>query len=87
MHIEISLATKFRLKLTLEFLDQINIKGYSLSKKKKITIEFYIFKLIFILNFSFNKFDFWYEIPKKYTSGRNQKKMNITIEFFIFKVV
>ena len=40
-------GTKFRLKLTLfEFLDQINNKkGIYELKKKKITIEFYIFKL------------------------------------------
>ena len=40
-------GTKFRLKLTLfEFLDQINNKkGIYELKKKKITIEFYIFKV------------------------------------------
>ena len=31
----------------------------------KITIKFYIFKLIQILNFSFNHFDFWRKFPKK----------------------
>ena len=53
----------------------------------KIVIEFYMFKLTYILTFSFNKFGFWNKTPKKYTFGRNQKKINITIEFFIFKIV
>ena len=35
MHINISLVTKFRLKLTLKFLDQINIKRVFPNSKKK----------------------------------------------------
>ena len=47
-----------------------------------IAIELYIFKLIYILNLSFNK-QFWFleQISKKkYTSGRKYKKMIIAIE-------
>ena len=47
LHIEISLATKFRLKPTLlNFWIKLTQKGYFQTKKMKITIEFYIFKLI-----------------------------------------
>ena len=55
----------------------------------KMLIEFYIFKLIQILNFNFNKHYWLLEqiSKKKYTSVRKHKKMNITIEFFIFKLV
>ena len=105
MHIWISLGTRFRLKLTLEFLDQINTKRRFLKKRKKkkkenyhrilhvrinlstnlqlklihffgpnllknvscfqsktdkihITIEFCIFELVFLSNFTLNKFHF-----------------------------
>ena len=99
MHTEISLATKFRFKLTLlNFWIKLTQKRYFRNKIMKITIEFWIFKLIYILNFSFNNFNSWGNPPpsppspppkkKKYTSGQNQKKMNTTIEFFfIFKLV
>ena len=41
------LGTKFRLKMTLlNFWIKIIQKGYLRTKKLKITIEFYIFKLI-----------------------------------------
>ena len=55
----------------------------------KITIEFYMFKLIQILNFNFNKQVWFLEemSEKKYTYGRKHKKMKITIEFFIFELV
>ena len=55
----------------------------------KITIEFYIAKLIKILNFSFNERSWFLEqiSKKKYTSGQKQKEMNITIEFFIIELV
>ena len=55
----------------------------------KVTIKFCIFKLIEILNFSFDKQSWLLEqiFKKKYTSGRKcAQKMNITIEFFIFEL-
>ena len=60
-------GTKFRLKMTLlNFLIKSTQKTCFQTKKKKITIEFYIFKLIYILNSaSTNHFDFWNKFPKK----------------------
>ena len=53
-------ATKICLKITLlNFWIKLTQKGYLRTKKMKIFIEFYIFKLIKILNFSFNK-QFWF---------------------------
>ena len=48
LHNETSLGTKIRLKLTfLNFWIKLTKKGYfRTKKKKKITIEFYIFKSI-----------------------------------------
>ena len=47
LHIQISLGTKFRLKVTLlNFWIKFIQKEYFWTKKMKITIEFYIFKLI-----------------------------------------
>ena len=47
LHNETSLGTKIRLKLTfLNFWIKLTKKGISELKKKKITIEFYIFKSI-----------------------------------------
>ena len=49
LHIQISLGTKFRLNLTLSnFWIKLTQEGYfrTNNKKKKITIDFYIFKLI-----------------------------------------
>ena len=40
----------------------------------KTNIEFYIFKVIKILNFSINNFDFWNTFQKKQTSGAIRKK-------------
>ena len=60
----------------LNFWFKLTQKGYFRTKKTKITIELYIFKLIKILNFSFNK-PFWFleQISKKkYTSSRKHKK-------------
>ena len=64
MHTEISLATKFRFKLTLlNFWIKLTQKRYFRNKIMKITIEFWIFKLIYILNFSFNNFNSWGNPP------------------------
>ena len=54
LHFQIRLGTKFRLKINPK-----TKKGISnFFKKKKITIEFYIFELVYVRNFSFNK-QFW----------------------------
>ena len=75
MHIQISLDTKFHLKLTL-----LNFR----------ISEFYIFNLILILNFSFNT-QFWFleqtsqksilpiENRKRWTSLLNSSTLNIRI--------
>ena len=56
----------------LNFWIKLTQKGYFRTKNMKITIKFYIFKLIYILIVSFNKFDFWnkflVEMRKKWTS-------------------
>ena len=84
-----SLDTKFRPKLTpLNFWFKLTQKGYFRTKKMKITIEFYIFKLIQNLNFSFNKqFDISNKFPKKRILPADNRKKNITIELFIFELV
>ena len=45
-----------------------------------MTIEFYIFELVYIPNFSFSNFDFFKQICYKKQWG------NITTEFFIFEL-
>ena len=55
LHIRISLATKFQLKLTiLIFWTKFLEKGYFRSKTEKVntTIEFCIFELVWVPNFS-----------------------------------
>ena len=57
LHIQISLGTKFQLKLTiLIFWTIFAQKGYfqSLSEKMNTTIKFCIFKSVYIPNFSLN---------------------------------
>ena len=59
---KVNITIKFQLKLTiLNFWTKFTKKGYFWSKKKKkmkITIEFYIFELLQVPNFTFNN-DFW----------------------------
>ena len=89
MHIEISLATKFRLS-TLEFLNQIKTQRVFPNQKKKKKGNYHQILLIQInldSKFQFQQFWFLEQISKKYASGGNQKQMNIIIEFFIFKLV
>ena len=54
----------------------------------KISIEFYIFELIQVLNYSFNK-EFWdmEQIFKKGHLRSKTEKINITIELFVLKLV
>ena len=84
LNIRISLGSKFQLKLaTLIFQTKFAQKGYFRSKTEKvnITIEFYIFDLVQVSNFSFN-WQFWFlepNLPQKGISGRKQK--NWTLPF------
>ena len=93
MHIQISLCTKSRLKLTLlNFWIKLTQKGFFRTKKIH---ENYLRILHIQINLDF-KFQLQQAIlifgqisKKKYTFGRKQKKkkMNIAIEFFIFKLI
>ena len=69
MHVQISLCTKFRLKLTrLNFCNKLIQKGYfQYKKKKKITIKFDIFNLIYVINFSLRK---QFEVLEKSSKNR-----------------
>ena len=81
MHIQISLGTKFCLKLALEFLDQINTKRDFRTKNN----ESY-HRIIYIQINLYSKFQlqqtisiFGTNFQKKYTSGQKWKKMKFTI--------
>ena len=89
MHIEISLATKFHLKLTLldqTFWIKLTQKGYFRTKKKEnyhriLHIEINLdskfqFSTILIFETNFQK--------KSILPVKIRRKTNITIEFFIF---
>ena len=71
LHIQISLGTKFPLKLTiLNFWTKFTQKGHFQSKMEKlnITIEFSILELEYIPNFSL-KWQFWYFGPNFLEKG------------------
>ena len=93
LHVEISLSTSFQLKLTMRlFGPNLHKKGSSFQSKNDeidTTIEFCIFELIFVSNFTLNK-QFWFDLrlnlPKKDIYGQKQK-VNIITEFRIFKLV
>ena len=75
----INLRTKFQLKLTIViFLARFAQKGCfpSKAKKVKITIEFYIFELVYVPNSSLNwqLWSFWPDLPKKGVSRLKMKK-------------
>ena len=92
MHICISLSSKFHLKHTiLIFWTKFDQKGYFQLKTEKVntTIEFCIFKLVWVPSFSWN-WQFWFLdqiCPKRAFAVGNRKKMNITIELRIFQSV
>ena len=83
LHIRISLGTKFKLRLTiLIFQTKFAQKVYFRSKSAKvnITIEFSIFKLFLVLNFSLN-WKFWFfrpYLPKTSISSLKKKKITPT---------
>ena len=68
-------GTKFRLKMTLEVLDQINTKRVFQTKKMNITVK----KKVKTKKYTFPK--------KGYFRLKTQKSINITTEFFIFELV
>ena len=64
-HIRNSLGTKFQFKRTI-LIFWTKLKGvYSVYNKMKMTIEFYIFELVYVRNFSFSNFDFFKQICYK----------------------
>ena len=74
--IQISIGTKFQLKLTiLIFLSKFIQKGYFWSKTENITTEFCIFELVWVPNFSLDQqFSFFgSNLPKKGASGLKLK--------------
>ena len=68
-YIGISLGTKFQLKLT------VLIFWTKFAQKVNITIEFCIFEIVYVPNFSLNwqVGFFWPNLPKKCVSGLNRK--------------
>ena len=86
---EMSVGTKFQLKQTiLIFWTKYAQQGHSNTEKVNITIEFSMFELIYVSNFTFNK-QFWIlepNSPKKVIPGSNTKKVNITINFSILEL-
>ena len=78
LHIQISLGTKFQLKLTiLIFWAKFAQKEYLQWKTEKvnITIEFWIFELVLVPNFTLNK-RFWIleaNLPKKGIFSQKEK--------------
>ena len=69
LHIRISLGTKFQLKLT------VLIFWTKFAQKVNIMIEFCIFEIVYVPNFSLNwqVGFFWPNLPKKCVSGLNRK--------------
>ena len=92
MHDWSSLSTKFQLKLTtLIFWTKFDQKRYFRLKTEKVNhvIEFCIFKLVEVPNFSLSRqlWLFWdIFAPKKYLWHKTEK-VNITIKFYIFQLV
>ena len=72
-------GTKFRLKMTLlNFWIKLTQKGYFRTKKLNSSIEFYISRLIQILNFSCNNFGFLEQIFKNiYFRSKTRKNEHL----------
>ena len=93
IHIQISLSANFQFKLTIAIFEpNLAKKGsYFQSKLEKIdiTIEIFIFELVFISNFTLNKqFSILKpNFPRKDICRQKTEKVNITIESRIFKLV
>ena len=92
LYIWISLSTNFQLKLTIGiFWTKFAKKGsYFQSKTDKIdtSIEFCLFELVLLPNFTFNK-KFWIfglDLPKKGFSGLKKKKWTPHIFYIILHI-
>ena len=82
LHKQIRLGAEFQLKLT------IFIFWAKFTQKRSINIEFCMFELVKVLNFSWN-WRFWFfgpNLPKKGFPSKTEK-VNTTIEFYIFEVI
>ena len=92
LHIWISLGIKLQPKLRiLSFWTKFALKGYFPFKTEEvnIAIEFFIFELVYVPNFSLNwQFCvFGPDFPKKGYFQSKVEELNITIEFSIFELV
>ena len=91
MHIRISLCIKFHFEQTiLNFWTKFAQDRYLWSKTEKVNIiiEFRVFKLVLVPNFSLNwQFGFfWPDLPKKSFSGLKQKKLTPLIFHIILHI-
>ena len=91
MHIRISLCIKFHFEQTiLNFWTKFAQDRYLWSKTEKVNIiiEFRVFKLVLVPNFSLNwQFGFfWPDLPKKSFSGLKQKKWIPHIFYIILHI-
>ena len=91
MHIRISLRIKVHFEQTiLSFWTKFSLERYLWSKTEKlnIIIEFRLFKLVLVPNFSLNWqfWFFWPDLPKKGFSGLKQKKLTPHIFYIILHI-
>ena len=91
LHIRISLCIKFHFKqTTLSFWTRFAQERYLWSKTEKlnIIIEFCLFKLVLVPNFSLNWqfWFFWPDLPKKSFSGLKLKKWAPHIFYIILHI-
>ena len=91
MHIWISLCIKFHFEQTiLNFWTKFAQERYLWSKTEKVNIiiEFRLFKLVLVPNFSLNWqfWFFWPDLPKKGFSGLKQKKWTPHIFYIILHI-
>ena len=91
LHIRISLCIKFHFEQTvLNFWTKFSQERYLWSKAEKVNIiiEFRLFKLVLVPNFSLNWqfWFFWPDLPKKGFSGLKQKKWTAHIFYIILYI-
>ena len=91
MHIRISLCIKFHFEQAiLNFWTKFAQERYLWSKAEKVNIiiEFCIFKLVLVPNFSLNWqfWFFWPDLPKKGFSGLKQKNWTPHIFYIILHI-
>ena len=86
---ELFFLSNFTWTNNFEFLDQIcPRKIWSKTEKLNIIIEFRLFKLVLVPNFSLNWqfWFFWPDLPKKGFSGLKQKKWTPHIFYIILHI-